>query len=193
MSENPGSGRRPAAPQLVRLGIALPISDLNLSGKGREAIPLDDSEYALVLALNYGLGPGEPRVFVVDDAGRQRVIVENGGVDVDASSGNVANAAAVAALPGAAGKTTFLTGFEVTAAGSTAALVVLVTVAGVLGGTKTYVFVFPAGAAVAATPLLVEFHRPVPASGLNQAITVTLPAGGAGNLNAAVTAHGFQL
>jgi hypothetical protein len=112
--------------------------------------------------------------------------------DVDNSSGNVANAAAVATLPGVAGQTTFITGFEVTATGSTAVLIVLVTVAGILGGTKTYEFVFPAGVTTLANPLVVEFSRPIPASAVNTAITVTLPAGGAGNTNAAATAHGFQ-
>lgn len=194
MAQNPPGADRPrVGPSLIRLGLRLPYSDLSLTSKQGGPIALDDSQMLLALVLPYGLGPNEPRVFVVDDTGRLRVVQENAGTDVDSSSGNVANAAAVATLAGVAGKTTFITGFEVTASGSTAALVVLVTVAGILGGTKTYVFTFPAGAAVAAQPLLVEFARPIPASAQNQAITVTVPPGGAGNLNAAVTAHGFQI
>lgn len=111
--------------------------------------------------------------------------------ELNASSGNVANAAAVATLPVVAGKTNFLTGFEVVATGATAALTVLVTVTGLVGGTLTYPFVFPAGAGVAAQPLVVNFPRPLQASGAGVAIAVTLPASGAGGLNASVNAHGF--
>jgi hypothetical protein len=115
------------------------------------------------------------------------------GTDITASSGNQANAGAVATLPGVAAKTTFITGFEITASGSTVGLDVVVTVVGVITGTMTYIFTFPIGVAVPGNPLIVEFSRPIPASGVNTAIVVTLPAGGAGNTNAAVSAHGFQL
>lgn len=109
-----------------------------------------------------------------------------------ATSGNVANAAAAAALAAVSGKRNWITGFALTASGSTAALVVNATVAGVEGGTMTFTFTFPAGAAVAATPLVVEFPTPIPATGVNTAITVTLPAGGAGNTNAAANVFGFR-
>lgn len=111
--------------------------------------------------------------------------------EVGASSGDVANAAAVATLPAVAGKTNYLTGFEVVFTGATAAATVLVTVTGLVGGTRTYPVVFPAGAGVAGTPLVVDFSRAIPANALNTAIVVTLPAGGAGNLHAAVNARGY--
>lgn len=110
---------------------------------------------------------------------------------LDVSSGNVAAAAAVATLPAVAGKTTWITGFEATAAGSTAAADVVLTVTG-LTNALSYVFVFPAGALTGAQPLIVEFPQPIPASAVNTAIVVTLPSGGVGNTNAAVSAHGFQ-
>lgn len=115
------------------------------------------------------------------------------GTPISASSGNVANAAAVATLAAAAGKTTYITGFEATAAGATLGLPVIVTVAGLLGGTLSYTFAFVAGALLASTPLIVPYPQPLPASAANTAIVVTLPAGGAGATNATVTAHGFQL
>lgn len=108
------------------------------------------------------------------------------------SSGNVANAAAVATLAAAAGVTTFISGFKMTASGATAGLPVVATVAGVVGGTQSYIFTFPAGALVGATPLVVVFDPPLAASAVNTAITVTLPAGGAGNTNAACSAQGFR-
>lgn len=106
-------------------------------------------------------------------------------------SGNVANAAAAATLTPGSGKRMYITGFEMTAAGATAGLPVLLTVAGLLGGTRTFIFVFPAGVLVAAQPLLVKFDPPLPASAVDIAIVASCPAGGAGNTHAAMVAHGF--
>ena len=116
-----------------------------------------------------------------------------GTTQVSASSGNVANATATAALPAVAGKTNYLTGFQCTATGATAALVVNVTVTGAIGGTLTYSFAFPAGVAIQATPLIVLFTPPLKASAANTAITLTIPAGGTGNTNAAADVQGFTL
>lgn len=107
------------------------------------------------------------------------------------TSGNVANAIATATLPAAAGKRTWITGFTVTADGATAGLAVDVAVAG-LANTLHYSFTFPAGATVGAAPLTVTFPAPIPSAAVNTAITVTLPASGAGGTNAAVNAYGFQ-
>lgn len=112
--------------------------------------------------------------------------------NITASSGNVANASAVATLAGAAGKTTYITGFEITAGGATAGALVLATITGLINGTATYVYAVATGAATGSPPLIVEFSAPIPASAVNTAIVVTLPALGAGNTNAAVVAHGFQ-
>lgn len=110
-----------------------------------------------------------------------------------ASSGNVANASAVATLAATAAKTNYITGFQCTATGATVALAANLTVTGLAGGTLTYTFAFPVGVAVAATSLNVTFPNPVPASATNTAVVVTLPAGGVGNTNAACNAQGFQL
>lgn len=114
-----------------------------------------------------------------------------GATPVNASSGNVANAATTATLAGAAGVFTWLTGFEVTGAGATAASVILVTVTGAQGGTLTYVLVVPAGATTSITPLVVEPPAPIRSSAVNTNVVVNVPAFGAGNTNAAVTAHGY--
>lgn len=110
---------------------------------------------------------------------------------VVASSGVVANAQAVATLPAAAGKLTWLTAFQVTALGATAAAAVDVTVAGP-SATLHYALVFPAGVGVLATPLVIELANPVPAAAVNTAIVCTVPAAGAGNTYCAVNAFGFQ-
>lgn len=109
-----------------------------------------------------------------------------------AGSGNVANAIASATLTPAATVTAFLAGFEITGAGATAALPVTVTVAGLLGGTRHYTYIFAAGATTTNTPLIVVFNPPLPAAAVNTAIVVTCPAGGAGNTNNTVVAHGFS-
>jgi hypothetical protein len=110
-----------------------------------------------------------------------------------ASSGNVAAAVATATLAASGGQTTYITGFEVTASGATAASVVLLTIANTKGGTMTYVFTAPAGVTTAATPLIVEFPYPIPANSVSTTIVVSLPSLGSGNTNAAVVAHGFIL
>lgn len=110
---------------------------------------------------------------------------------VSAASGNVANAIAAASLAAVAGKRGYVTGFEITAGGATAAALAEATLAGILGGTATYIFGAPAGAAVQAVPLIVKFQMPIPASAINTAITISLPALGAGNTKAAVAIHGF--
>jgi hypothetical protein len=107
------------------------------------------------------------------------------------TSGNKANTAAVATLPGVAGKTTYITGFDASALGATAALAVEITVT---DGTwsLTYTFGFPAGATVPATPLFRNFPEPLAASAPDTAISVTLPASGAGGTTASVNAYGYQ-
>lgn len=116
-----------------------------------------------------------------------------GGAPITATSGNVAAASAVATLTSATGKTAYITGFQITASGATVGVDVNATVTGLVSGTLTYTFSFPAGALIGATPLIIPFHTPVPASATNTNIVVTLPSGGTGNTNAAVNAQGFLL
>lgn len=111
---------------------------------------------------------------------------------ITATSASQANANAVATLAGATGKTTYITGFQATASGSTAGLAVTLTIAGVVTATMNYTFTFPTGAIVGAT-LVVQFVQPIPASATNTSIVVTLPAGGVGNTNATVSAQGYQV
>lgn len=108
-------------------------------------------------------------------------------------SANVANAAAVATLTPSATTTAYIGGFEVTGAGATAGLPVTVTVAGLLGGTKSYTYTFAVGALVANQPLIVPFFPPLPAAAINTPIVVTCPASGIGGTNNTAVAHGYQV
>lgn len=115
-----------------------------------------------------------------------------GGTPETAASGNKAAASATATLAAATGKTTYITGFQISAGGATSAVCVSPTVTGVITGTMTFTFCAPAGVTTAATPLIVTFPQPVPASATNTTIVVTLPSLGTGNTNATVSAQGFQ-
>jgi hypothetical protein len=116
-----------------------------------------------------------------------------GATALSAGSANVANASGVATLTGTATTTVHITGFQITGSGATAGLPVTVTVAGLLGGTRSYTYTFAAGATVTNQPLLVQFLMPVPASAVNTPIVVTCPASGAGGTNNTVNAQGFYL
>lgn len=123
----------------------------------------------------------------------QRSPLPDGAIPLNASSGNVANASAAATLAVPAGKRGYITGFVLTASGATGALVVNATVTGVEGGTLTFTFTAPAGAAIAAEPLVVNFPHPLRNSGDGVDFVVTLPALGIGNTNAAANAFGYYI
>lgn len=126
------------------------------------------------------------------------VSVDNGpfpdkALPLAASSGNVANAVAAATLVGVAGKTAYLSGFQISGAGATAGLPVLVTVTGLLGGTLTFIYTAVAGVLLGNAPLVVKFDPPLPAAAAAGNIVVSCPALGAGNTNNTANAQGFNL
>ena len=98
-----------------------------------------------------------------------------GAIPVAASSGNVAAATAAASLPGTTGKLTYITGFQMTAGGSTAVSSVTCTVSpvGTAGATLSYTFSSAATVDSPSPSLVVNFNPPLPA-------------------NAAMSAQGFQ-
>jgi len=118
-----------------------------------------------------------------------------GATSVNSTSGNVANAQAQASIAAVAGKISYLSGFSMSALGATAGSTVTLTIAGLAGGNRTLLVIVPAGATTPVNPfpLIEKFNPPLAASAPNTAITVTLPALGAGNTNAMVNAEGYQL
>jgi hypothetical protein len=111
---------------------------------------------------------------------------------ITASSGNVAAATATATLAASAGKTTYICGFAITSAGSTAAAVVSPTVTNTITGTLTFTYATVAGATLANQPLIVPFTPCVPANAANTTIPVSMPSLGTGNTNTTVDAWGYQ-
>jgi hypothetical protein len=95
--------------------------------------------------------------------------------------------AVVGTLAAAAGKTTYLCGFDVSAIGGTAAVGPIV-VAGLIGGSMT----FQMSSSAAGVTLSREFSPCIPASALNTAITVTTTANGTATA-VNVNSHGNQL
>lgn len=141
-----------------------------------------------------GGGPGSPKhLYQPWDGNVGSKATPNGATPLHSSSGNVANAPAVATLAAAAGLTNYVTGFTITGGGATAAALVLATLTGLLGGTASYVYGAVAGVASPNPVLQIDFSTPLPASAANTAIVLTLPALGAGNTNAVVELFGYQL
>jgi hypothetical protein len=195
------------------------IQLLDPSGAGINQLAIIAGEYVWVgfaeamipaatgVGISATINPnGSLETVLVDDIGNEAgitgaalgamnvdTVAGSGRTYINATSGNQANANAVATLPAAAGVRTWITGFEITALGATALLTVLVTVTGLAGAiTFTYVFQFPLGVGVPAVPLIVEFPFPIPSNAVNTAIVVTCPASGLGGADLVVNTHGFQ-
>lgn len=115
-----------------------------------------------------------------------------GATSVNVTSGVQANATATATMPAVAAKRNYITGFSITGAGATAAAAVSATLTGLMGGsTMNYTVTAVAGATLANPSLVVNFPTPIPASAVNTAIALSVPALGAGNLRSMVNVHGF--
>ena len=94
-------------------------------------------------------------------------------------------------MPAVAAKTNYITGFCVSGTGATARSAQYVALIGILGGTTYFNFSVPAGVDKAIDPIVVQFTRPIAASGTNVAIQLNVPNFGAGNVLAAGLMNGF--
>jgi hypothetical protein len=113
-------------------------------------------------------------------------------VAITASSGNAGAGAGTATLAAVIGKTTYISGFEITGGGATTGACTTATITGTITGTLTYTLCQPTGAAVGSPPLVVSFAPAIPASAVNTTIVVTI-TGAAGTTNMTTVAHGYQL
>ena len=107
-------------------------------------------------------------------------------------SGNQANAEAKVTLTGTPSNIVYLCGLVVTGGGGSAEKIVLVTVAGLLGGTRSFCYAFRDDPQAVNEPLILHFDPPLPAADVNTPIVITCPAGGTGNLYNMVFAHGYS-
>lgn len=110
------------------------------------------------------------------------------------TTGNKAAASGTATLAHDSNYTVFVTGFEITGSGATAASVVQATLGPVIGNkTLSYEIAVPAGATVGVAPLIVQFPVPIPAKDLATDIVLTVPSFGTGSTNACGNIHGFKM
>lgn len=116
-----------------------------------------------------------------------------GRVDVSCSTGNVANATSTCTMPATTGKTTYVTGFDITGSGATVGAAVTCTLTNTNSGTISYTYVITAGALLVNTPLIRSFAPPLKGTAANTAPVLSCPAGGTGNTNMTLNAYGYEL
>jgi hypothetical protein len=110
-----------------------------------------------------------------------------------AAAGSTNAAVLNLSLPGAVGKTTYITGLEIFGLGATAASIVAATLTGILGGGMTLLIGVPAGTSTETLPKVLQFNPPLPANAVNTAIALSVPSFGAGNQGVSAALRGFQL
>lgn len=116
--------------------------------------------------------------------------IEAFGTDVSDNSSN-ANGLFNLTLPAVAGKTNYLAGLIISGTGATVAAVKHAVLGGV-GPFDVYLsFTVPAGATDTSVLLNIQFARPLTATAVNTAITLQIPAYGAGNALASAVIWGF--
>jgi hypothetical protein len=123
-------------------------------------------------------------------------ILSGAGLTPAAGSATAAAGAMTATLASAAGRTAWITGFDITGAGATGASVVLATITGLAaqaGSTLNYDLPVVAGATLglANNGLAVRFDKPLPASAQNTNILLSVPSFGTGNTLAACNIYGY--
>jgi hypothetical protein len=122
-----------------------------------------------------------------------RVIVDSGigtPVAISATEAAGANTPCVAALAAQAAHTNYLTGIILTGGIAGTVLNLLCTVAGLIGGTWDLVM----GLSTTVDSIIqMSFVQPVPASGVNTAITATIPATGASGPVVAAVLTGYYI
>jgi hypothetical protein len=111
---------------------------------------------------------------------------------VFSSSNNVTTSATMACTLSSSGDAIwYVSGFEIAFGGATAGSIVAATLAGVLGGTITYPIAVP-GSATSGGILAIEFNPALAGVDLTTAITLSVPAFGAGNTRAGASLHGYK-
>jgi hypothetical protein len=152
---------------------------------------------ALVAALVGAPDPTAQKVQGPDTIGNlQQVQLTQPGASVLAQSpvnvsGAAANATLTLTMPAVVGQTNYVTGFELTVGGATAATSLVATMTNIQGGTQSWLVAVPATPASSVNPFTVEFTYPLKATATNTAVVFSFPAAGAGNTNVTGAIHGF--
>jgi hypothetical protein len=111
------------------------------------------------------------------------------------ASATAAAAASNAALPAVAGKTNWIEGFDLSGCAATTGSTIAVTITGLLGGTMSFSVAIQGAVTNPAFGgngiYSVRFPEPLPASGVNTAITVNVPSFGAGSTAQSCSVYGY--
>lgn len=157
--------------------------------------PLNGQLNGLDLVVNAAGVPGLKRGYGAEAISGATDVGHHQGVAViPAPAGGInhqANATASSAIAAVAAKMGYLAGFSITGGGATAAALKKATITGLSIGTMTIDIAVPAGATGAIAPIFVTFPNPIPASAVNTAITLSVPAFGAGNTDVDVAIWGY--
>lgn len=138
-------------------------------------------KHLLALALLLALGPATAQVVTVKD------FPQGAQTNNTTSSNTFTTGSSSATLTGASNKFTYICGFVVTSAGTTAATLGNITITGTIGGTMNFEYAFvSSGQGI----LGIAFPGCISSSGKNTSIVVNTPAGGSGTVGA-VTAWGY--
>jgi len=116
-------------------------------------------------------------------------------VAVNINVGVVANTTMNAVMPAVPGYLNVLRGFKITGTGATAASAIDVTTTGCGTAGPNLRLAVPAGVNTNApnTAWSPDWPNGIPASAANTAITVSVPAFGAGNTGAAISLYGYRI
>lgn len=111
--------------------------------------------------------------------------------DITVNTTGVAGATTIT-IPAVAGQLAYLSSFEIYTGGATTGALVVCTITGLKGGAVSIPVAIPTGPALASPYTWVAYDIAIPASGVNTAIVLTIPAA-AGRTNCAGTLRGFYL
>src|SRR6266403_775092 len=136
---------------------------------------------ALGLLLCLGLAPAQAQVVTT------KPFPEGGQTNNLTNSATFTTGTSSATLTGAAGRFTYICGFVVSSAGTTAATLGVITITGTVGGTMNFEYAFVAtGQGIFG----IAFPGCISSSAANTSAVVNTPAGGAGTVGP-VTAWGY--
>jgi len=105
---------------------------------------------------------------------------------------NAGNASLSATMSAEVGRTNFCSQITFSTSGATAGSVIDVSLTNVIGGTMHFAYNVPTGATTAGAIVVIPFNPPIPATGTNTIINLTVPANGAGGVQQTATIQGFS-
>ncbi len=135
-------------------------------------------------------------LFVIRNDAQANTIRRDNQITPVVASATGAASASNASIPAVASETAFLEGFDLTGCAPTTGNTIVVTVAGLAGGTQSYSVAVGGGVTLPAFGVnagiyRVRYPQAIPASAAHTAITVNVGSFGSGSTAQACTAYGY--